>query len=106
MRLLCQIGVGILDVPFTPPAASAKTAAGVSPLRVHLPPALLAVAPVLRASQDATVLRADAESGPIALGTLGRNRLPGVALGQALQRGRVFTRFHPIPGQTKPKKQG
>jgi hypothetical protein len=35
-----------------------------------LPPALLAVAPVMWASQDATVLRMDAESGPIALGSL------------------------------------
>jgi hypothetical protein len=64
------IGVGVLDVPFTLPAASAKTSAGVSPLHVLLPPALLAVAPVMWASQDATVLRTDAEPGPIALGKL------------------------------------
>jgi hypothetical protein len=38
------IGVGVLDVPFTFPAASAKTLAWALPLHVPLPPALLEVA--------------------------------------------------------------
>jgi hypothetical protein len=35
-------GVGVFNVPFTIPAASAKTSAGVSPLHALLRPALLA----------------------------------------------------------------
>jgi hypothetical protein len=64
------VGVSVLNVPFTTPAASAKTAAGVSPLHVLLRPALLAVAPVMWASHGGTVPRTHAESGPIALGSL------------------------------------
>jgi hypothetical protein len=50
-------------------------------------PARLAVAPVMWASQDAKLPRTDAGSGSNGLGQplLSRNRLPGVALGQALQ---------------------
>jgi hypothetical protein len=55
-----------------------QTSAGLGAAR--LLPALLAVAPVMWATQNATVPRTDAESGPIALGSppVGRNRLPGV----------------------------
>jgi hypothetical protein len=47
-----------------------QTSAGVSTLHVLKLPALLAVAPVMWASQDARVQRTDAESGPSALGSL------------------------------------
>ena len=67
--VLGQIGVGVLNVPFTLPAASAKRRRGLDAPRALLP-ALLAVAPVMWASQDATVPRTDAEAGPISLGSL------------------------------------
>jgi hypothetical protein len=80
------IGVGILEVPFTLPAADAKHRRGSRRSRTLLP-ALLAVAPVMWASRSATVPRTDAESGPTAMGNLcsvapaaGR-----VTVGQALQ---------------------
>jgi len=64
-----MLGVGVLAVPFTLPAASAKVSAGVSPLHVLLPPALLAVAPVMWASQGQSVLPRGAKAGPNALGS-------------------------------------
>jgi hypothetical protein len=63
------IGVGVLNVPFTLPAAAAKSRRGLDAPRALLP-ALLAVAPVMWASQDAKLPRTDAESGPMALGSL------------------------------------
>jgi hypothetical protein len=63
-------GAGVLDVPLTLPAGSAKTSAGGLAAPGALPPALPAVAPVMQASRNATVLRTDAQSGPIASGSL------------------------------------
>jgi hypothetical protein len=63
------VGVGVLNVPFTLPAAAAKRRRG-SRRSTCLLSALLAVAPVMWASQDAKLPRTDAESGPMALGSL------------------------------------
>src|SRR5216684_5952192 len=52
----------------------------------ELPPALPAAAPVMLASQDAAVLRTDADSGPIALGASARSQpAKGITFGQGLQ---------------------
>jgi hypothetical protein len=64
------VGVDVLDVPFTLPAASAKTSAGFSRATCFCVRPLLAVAPVMWASQCGMVLRTDAKSGPTALGSL------------------------------------